>query len=104
MNPLKPYSYLFKRTSEPSKLISCCVVLVPSGKSLTGPAITTSNGLITIKYSVITDTSQTRDRQEEHENTIDWNGVACDVKVVVGDGSGSGGGSSTISSSGAEQL
>ena len=104
MNPLKPYSYLYKRTSEPSKLISCFVILVPSGKSLTGPAITTSNGVITVKYSVITDTSQTRDRQEEYEKTIDWNGVACDVKVVVGDGSGSGGGSSMVSSNGAENL
>jgi len=102
MNALKPYAYLYKKISEPAILTSCFVVKVPTGKSLTGPTINSAGGVITVSYTVVTDSSQARDRQEEYENDLNWNGVACDVKVMVGTGYGSGGGGCIIDSNGAE--
>lgn len=103
MNALKPYAYLYKKISEPAKLTSCFVVNVPAGKSLTGPTINSASGVITVSYTVVTDSSQARGRQEEYENDLNWNGVACDVKVLVGDGHGSGGGAISNNSATAEQ-
>lgn len=103
MNNYKPYAYLYKNlNSNPATLTSCFVVQVPENKSLSGPIINDSNGLITVTYNIQTDEHQPRARQEEYTNPLSWNGNATDVKIIIGDGNGANGGSSVISSNNAE--
>ena len=89
MNNYKPYSYLYKRTMEPAKLKSCFVVMVPAGKKITlrsGDPYT--NGSETkIRYDVSNDSTQLRDRQEEHEHEFAWDGNSHSVIVEIIEGS-----------------
>ncbi len=94
MNNYKPYSYLYKKTSEPARLTSCFVVMVPAGKKITLRAGDPStNGSETkIRYDVSADSTQRRDRQEEHDHEFAWDGNLHDVIVeVIDDGSIKGG-------------
>ncbi len=105
MNNYKPYSYLYKRTSEPAKLKSCFVVIVPVGKKITlrsGDPYT--NGSETkIRYDISSDPSQARSRQEEYENEFNWDGNTHNVIVQVING-GSIMGASTINSNNSDNL
>jgi hypothetical protein len=102
MNYYKPYAYLYKLENEEVKLLSCFVVLMPEGKSLRGPAIFLDEDVTTIEYAVFDDEGQDRDRQEEYENELEWNGEPHTVKIVIGSGAGSDGGTSNSLSSGTE--
>ena len=70
---------------EPAKLKSCFVVMVPAGKKITlrsGDPYT--NGSETkIRYDVSNDSTQLRDRQEEHEHEFAWDGNSHDVAVEI---------------------
>ncbi|MFU8842830.1 MAG: hypothetical protein ACNA7V_03370 [Bacteroidales bacterium] len=102
MNYYKPYSYLYKIVNGDLKLLSCFVVSMPAGKSLRGPDITSEAELTTIEYEVFDDEGQDRDRQEEYENELEWNGEPHAVKIVIGSGSGIDGGAIEITSQGTE--
>ena len=105
MNDYKPYSYLYKKTSEPAKLTSCFVVMVPAGKKITlrSGDPSTSGNETHIRYEVSNDSSQLRDRQEEYEHEFAWDGNPHDVVVEIISG-GSNGGSSTINADNADSL
>lgn len=102
MNNYKPYSYLYKKTSEPAQLRSCFVAKIPIYMNLSGPTISTNNHVTTITYSVISDQSKTREWQFEDENVLSWDGLDHTVEVKIGSGSGSTGGNCEINSVRAE--
>ena len=102
MNSYKPYSYLYKKTSEPAQLRSCFVAKIPIYMNLSGPTISTNNHVTTISYSVINDQSKTREWQLEEENVLSWDGLDHTVEVKIGSGSGSSGGTAVIDSSKSE--
>jgi hypothetical protein len=105
MNNYKPYSYLYKKSSEPAKLTSCFAVMVPAGKKITlRPGDPSTSGDEThIRYDVSNDSSQLRNRQEEHEHEFAWDGDPHDVVVEIVSG-GSIVGHGTISSSSADEF
>jgi hypothetical protein len=102
MNYYKPYSYLYKIDDEEQKLLSCFVVFMPAGKSLRDPDISSEAETTTIEYAVFDDSGQARDRQEEYENELEWNGDPHTVKIIIGSGSGGKGGTIDITSQGTE--
>ncbi|MBM3436760.1 MAG: hypothetical protein FJY07_11150 [Bacteroidetes bacterium] len=102
MNNFKPYSYLYKKTSEPAQLRSCFVSKIPAYNNLSGPTITTNGNITTISYTIVSDVTKVREWQFEGENILSWNGHDHTVKVKIGDGSGSTGGLATDLSSTAE--
>jgi hypothetical protein len=102
MNYYKPYAYLYKLENEEVKLLSCFVILMPAGKALRGPDIFSDDDLTTIEYLVFNDEGQDRDRQEEYENLLEWDGEPHTVRIIVGSGAGSFGGSVTNINNGIE--
>jgi len=102
MNNYKPYSYLYKKPSDPAQLRSCFVAKIPIYMNLSGPTISTNNHVTTITYSVVSDQSKIREWQFEDENELSWDGLDHSVEVKIGSGSGSTGGTSNISSGKAE--
>jgi hypothetical protein len=102
MNFYKPYAYLYKLENDEVKLLSSFVVLIPAGKSLRSPGISSTEELTTIEYAVFDDEGQDRDRMEEYENELEWNGEPHAVKIVIGSGSGIDGGAIEITSQGME--
>lgn len=103
MNNYKPYSYLYKKTSEPAQLRSCFVAKIPAYYNLSGPTITANVNLTVISYAIVSDASKVREWQFEGENVLSWNGHNHTVDVKIGDGSGSNGGLSEINSGNAEE-
>jgi hypothetical protein len=104
MNYYKPYSYLYKKISDPAQLRSCVVTKIPAYMNLSDPVISTQNNLTTIFYEVIGDQSKSRDWQFEGENLLSWNGQDHSVDVKIGSGSGSTGGQVIIDSGKAEII
>jgi hypothetical protein len=104
MNSYKPYAYLYKSENEPAYLISCFTALIPAGKNLSGPTITTVGDQTTITYSIVADASHERPWNFEADNEIEWDGDSHDVEIVIGSGSGATGGGVTISSNNAEVI
>ena len=104
MDNFKPYSYLYKRTTEPAKLKSCFVVQLPAGKKLSMRAgyPDTSGSKSTIKYTIENDPSQSDERTEYFVNEFNWDGNPHEVLIIVGDGQGGGGGQSVTGSNDAE--
>jgi hypothetical protein len=103
MNIYKPYSYLYKKVSEPAHLRSCFVSRIPAYNNLSGPTITTIGNMTTISYSIVSDANKPREWQFEDENTLNWNGMEHIVGVKIGSGSGSTGGLSVHTASKAEE-
>lgn len=102
MNYYKPYAYLYKLENEEVKLLSCFVVLMPAGKSLRSPDISSDEDVTTIEYAVFDDEGQNRDRMEEYENELEWNGEPHTVRIVIGSGSGNNGGANELNTDGSE--
>lgn len=104
MNYYKPYSYLYKKTTSPSKLKSCFICKLPAGKKLSGPTITNEGNITTISYSIVSDQKIPADWDFEDENLIAWNGTTWIVVIEIGSGSGSTGGTDTQDSTTAETM
>jgi len=102
MNELKPYSYLYRKTSSPKILKSCFVVRVPAGKKITGPNISVDGSETTIQYNIEHDTTQQVPRQEEYNNEMSWDGRERKVRVHIGEGDGTN--TTLLDSADAEEL
>ena len=106
MNNYKPYAYLYKRVTEPSKLLVRFITQIPAGMKLTlregDPFI--GDHITLLRYSIEEDQTIHDDRKEEFEQEFNWDGKLMAVQITIGSGMGNTGGSSVISSDMAERV
>ena len=93
----KPYSFLYKQTG-PYKLTASFIVYLRAEERLSIASVSTRDNTTTLRYTIETDTSQTKDYKKEVDHDLDWDGNDHKVTIIIGSGSGSTGGAASTSS------